>query len=78
MTMLMSIPRQLHARAKRHARKSRRSVSDLYSVALREFLERHAPQNVTDAMNRVCEQVENAADPFVSGNGRVLLERTEW
>jgi hypothetical protein len=40
---------------------------------------RHAPEEVTDAMNRVVELLGEAdADPFVAGAGRRVLERNEW
>ena len=38
------------------------------------------PTEVTDAMNRVCEQVGVDAEghAFVTSAGRRILERTEW
>jgi hypothetical protein len=33
---------------------------------------------VTEAMNRVCDQVGDQEDPFVTAAARAILERTEW
>ena len=50
----------------------------MYSAALREYVARHAPDEVTDAMDRVCEQVGDQNDAFVSVAGRRVLKNTEW
>ena len=50
----------------------------MFSDALREYVARHAADEVTDAMNRVCEEVGDSRDPFVSSAARRVLERSEW
>jgi hypothetical protein len=50
----------------------------LYGDALREYLARHAPNKVTEAMNRACAEVGEGKDPFVSSAARRALERSEW
>jgi metal-responsive CopG/Arc/MetJ family transcriptional regulator len=75
----ISLPDDLFRAAERHARRTRKSRSQLYVDALAEYLVRHAPEEVTDAMNRVVELLGEAdADPFVAGAGRRVLERNEW
>ena len=41
---------------------------------------RHAASEITDAMDRVCEQVGAGGqrDGFVTAAARRILERTEW
>ena len=41
---------------------------------------RHAASEITDAMNRACEQVGAGGqrDGFVTAAARRILERTEW
>ena len=39
---------------------------------------RRAPEEVTEAMNRVCGEVGDSKDPFVSTAARRILERSEW
>ena len=45
-----------------------------------EDIARYTPEEVTNAMNRVCERVGSEAegDAFVTAAGRRVLERTEW
>jgi len=52
--------------------------SGLYSSAVREYLARHAPDEVTAAMDRVCEAVGDYRDPFTATAARRTLEQTEW
>jgi hypothetical protein len=50
----------------------------LFSNALREYVARHAPDHVTEAMNRVCAEVGDGRDAFVGAAARRALERSEW
>jgi len=43
-----------------------------------EYLSRHDPEAITEAMSRVCDDVGLQADPAVSAAARRILERTEW
>jgi hypothetical protein len=57
----------------------RKSRSHLYAAALSEYLARHAPDEVTEAMNRVLEELGEAGpEPFVAGAARRVLEDVEW
>ncbi len=58
MKTTVSTPDDVFDRVERLARRGRRSRSDVYSSALREYVARHAPEEVTDAMNRVCAEVQ--------------------
>lgn len=78
MKTAVSIPDEVFARVERLARRAGKSRSEVFSEALREYVARHAPDEVTDAMNRVCEQVQPEGGPFVREAARRVLERTEW
>jgi metal-responsive CopG/Arc/MetJ family transcriptional regulator len=78
MKTAVSIPDDVFERAERLARRGKRSRSELFSAALREYLARHAPDEVTAAMDRVCTAVDAHADDFVAAASRQVLERTEW
>jgi len=81
MKTAVSIPDEVYERAERLARRTRKSRSRLFSEALRESLARHAPDEVTEAMNRACAETGGAGkekDPFVSSAARRVLERSEW
>jgi metal-responsive CopG/Arc/MetJ family transcriptional regulator len=78
MKTAISIPDDVFKQAERLARRARKSRSELFSDAMREYVARHAPDDVTDAMNRVCAQVGDTKSQFVSTAARRILERTEW
>ncbi len=79
MKTAISLPDDLFLAAERQAERARKSRSQLYAEALAEYLTRHAPDEVTEAMNRVVERLgEPSPDPFVAAAARRLLERTEW
>ena len=54
----------------------RRSAA--FSAALREYVARHSPDEVTEAINRVCDQVDDQHDEFAAIASRRVLEKTEW
>ena len=78
MKTAVSVPDDVFDRAERLARREGRSRSDVYSSALREYVARHSPDEVTDAVDRVVADIGAAADPFVSSASRRTLESTEW
>jgi hypothetical protein len=79
MKTAVSLPDQVFQAAERHAKRAHKSRSQLYAEALAEYLTRHAPEEVTEAMDRVVDQLgEQRTDPFVAHAGRRILERTDW
>ena len=78
MKTAVSIPDEVYHGAERLARRARKSRSRLYGDALREYLARHAPDEVTEAMNRAVAEVGEPTDPFVAAAARRTLERSEW
>ena len=78
MKTAVSIPDEVFAKVERLARRARRSRSAVYSAALREYVARHAPDEVTEAMDRVCAAVTDDPDGFVTTAAQRVLERTEW
>jgi len=78
MKTAVSIPDQVFEQAERLARRTRKSRSHVFSSALREYVARHSPDDVTEAMDRVCDQVGEQRDPFVARAARRTLEHSEW
>ena len=78
MKTAVSIPEDVFKGAERLARKTKRSRSRLFSDALKEYLARHTPDSVTEAMNRACAGLGAAKDEFASSAARRVLERSEW
>lgn len=79
MRTAVSLPEQVFQAAERHAKRAHKSRSPLYAEALVEYLTRHSPDEVTEAMNRVLEQLgEPHTDSFVARGGRRILKQTDW
>ncbi len=78
MKTAVSLPDDLFRGAERQARRTKKSRSQLYAEALSEYLARHAPDEVTAAINRVIEKLHEPSDPFVSAAARRVLEQSEW
>ncbi|MDN5849664.1 MAG: hypothetical protein L0H63_08475 [Nitrococcus sp.] len=78
MKTAISVPNNVFHAAERHARRTRKSRSQLYADALSEYLARHAPDEVTEAMNQVIDELPVPTDPFVAAAARRVLEQTEW
>jgi len=78
MKTAVSIPNNLFEGAERLAKRTRKSRSQLYSDAVREYLARHAPDAVTEARDRVCAEAGVGTDPFVATASSRILARTEW
>jgi predicted transcriptional regulator len=78
MKTAVSIPDDIFERAETLAHRAKRSRSEVYSCALGEYVARHAPDSVTEAMNRVLDDVKEPADGFASRAARRTVERSEW
>ena len=79
MKTAVSLPDRVFREAEGHAKRTRKSRSQLYAEALAEYLARHAPDEVTEAMNAVVDDLGEAApDSFVQGAGRRMLRAVEW
>ena len=63
----------------RLAKRNKKSRSQLSSGPIREYVARHIADEVTESMNKVCDQLgDDLLDPFVSRAGQRILESTEW
>jgi metal-responsive CopG/Arc/MetJ family transcriptional regulator len=78
MKIAVSIPDAVFETAERLARRMKKSRSELYSRALSEYVSRHSPDEVTEAMNTAVSEIGEASDAFVEAASRRTLERTEW
>ena len=78
MKTAVSLPDDVFKEAERFARRSRKSRSQLYAEALAEYLARHAPDDITERINRVCDQVGTEPDPFVMEAAHQILSKESW
>jgi len=79
MKTAVSVPDDLFAQVDRLARRSRRSRSEIYSAALREYVARHAPDEVTAGLDAVLAELgQPEGGEFAAAAARRTLEPTEW
>ena len=77
MRTAVSIPKEVFERAELLATELGISRSRLYHRALDEFLARHSPERITDAMNRAVDEAGEETDPFTVRAARFALGRPE-
>ena len=78
MKIAVSVPDSIFEEAEQLARRTKRSRSEVYSRALAEYVARHAPDRVTEAMDRVLAEIGEPADQFVRAASRRVLKRSDW
>ena len=79
MKTAVSLPDEVFTTAERLAKRLQMSRSELYSRAIDEYISRHSPDAVTEALDRVCAELEGQTeDEFSTAAARRTLEREEW
>ena len=78
MKTAISIPDKIYRDAERLSRRLKKSRSQVYTEAVTEYIARHDPEAVTEAMNQVCEMVDTRPDPALAAAARRILEAVEW
>ena len=78
MKIAVSVPDDVFQEAEELARRTKCSRSEVYSRALAEYVARHAPDRVTEAMDRALTEIGEPADRFVQTASRRMLKRSDW
>lgn len=78
MKTAVSVPDDVFEAAQKLARRTKRSRSRIFSDALKEYLARHSPEEITEAMDRVCIALGAREDAFVRGAARRILKQSDW
>lgn len=78
MKTAISIPDDIFAEAERLAKTLKKSRSQLYASAVKEYVARHSDDQITAALNRVYEDPENRESGFSSAAAARILANTEW
>jgi metal-responsive CopG/Arc/MetJ family transcriptional regulator len=78
MKIAVSVPDDVFEEAERLARRMKRSRSEVYSRALAEYVARHTPDRVTEAMDRALAEISEPPDEFVRAASRRILKRSDW
>ena len=78
MKTAVSIPDDVFDGAERLAHRTKQSRSRIFSDAVREYLARHSPEEVTEAANRACSEIGEGQDPFAASSAARILQRSQW
>jgi metal-responsive CopG/Arc/MetJ family transcriptional regulator len=80
MKTAVSVPDDVFEKAERLARREGRSRSDVYSAALREYVARHSPDELTASIDSALAEIGEGAtsDGFVSAAAAASLRSSEW
>ena len=79
MKTAISVPDDLFAKVDRLAKRSRRSRSEVYGAALREYVARHAPDEVTVGLDAVLAELgQPDAGDLANEAARRTIETSEW
>lgn len=79
MKTAISLPDEVFFAAERQAERVKKSRNQLYAEALTEYLARHVTNEVTEAMDRVVDRIDQSRpDPFLTGSARLVFGHVEW
>jgi metal-responsive CopG/Arc/MetJ family transcriptional regulator len=78
MKTAVSLPDDVFEEAEQLARRLKKSRSELYREAVAEYVARHEPEAITEAMDRVIELLDRRLDAFAAVAARRVLERSTW
>ena len=78
MKTAISLPKSVFEEAEQFAHKVNRSRSQLYMMAIREYLARHESDNITEAMNGVCDLLSEQDSKFTTTVAQKILSKESW
>ena len=78
MKTAISLPDAVFEQAEKLARRTKRSRSELYTTALKEYLARHATEEITEAINAVVDRVNSEQGGFTARAAAKILKQSEW
>ena len=78
MKTAISLPDAVFEQAEQLALRTKRSRSELYTQALKEYLARHAPEKITETMNAVVDRLDSKRDDFTARAAAKIIEQSEW
>ena len=78
MKTAISLPKDVFEKAERLAKRTRKSRSQLYCEAIREYVARHSPDEITETLDRVIEQNGQPEERFVTLASAQTLARVDW
>jgi metal-responsive CopG/Arc/MetJ family transcriptional regulator len=78
MKTAISLPNDLYEKAERIAKRAKKTRSQLYCEALREYVARYSPDEVTEALNRAVEENGQPENSYVTLASFQTLARVDW
>jgi metal-responsive CopG/Arc/MetJ family transcriptional regulator len=78
MKTAISLPQDVFEQADALARRTRKSRSQLVCEALREYVSRHAEDEVTGQLDRTLALLSEPPDAFLAAAVQRTLEQSEW
>ncbi len=78
MKTAISISDSIFQAAEKHAKRMRKSRSQIFSEAMAEYLERHTPDEITRMMNETLDSIGDFDNSFAQNASQTLLRRSEW
>ena len=78
MKTAVSLPDDLFRTAEKAARKLRISRSQLYAMAISEFLERRRTRNITERLNKIYSKEPSGLEPCLHSAQIRSLENEDW
>jgi predicted transcriptional regulator len=78
MEMTISIPRDTFQRADEIARKLGLTRDELYTQALKRFLENYSDDEITRRLNEVYEREDSSLDPVLMRMQLTVLDQEKW
>jgi predicted transcriptional regulator len=78
MKTAISLPDAVFRDAERLAKRLKKSRSRLYMEAVAEYVARHEPEAVTEALNQHARKQDTRPDEFTAAAARRVLGRSEW
>jgi predicted transcriptional regulator len=78
MKTAISLPDDIFRDADKLAKRLKKSRSELYREAVTEYLARHEPEAITEALDRLVDETGGQLDKFGAAAARGILRTTEW
>jgi metal-responsive CopG/Arc/MetJ family transcriptional regulator len=78
MEMTISIPRDMFQRADEIAQKLGLTRDELYTQALKRFLENYSDDEITRQLNEVYERVDSSLDPVLMRMQLTAIDQEKW
>jgi metal-responsive CopG/Arc/MetJ family transcriptional regulator len=78
MKTAISVPDELYRSAERLAKLSKTSRSEIYTKALKEYLEKHRQSGITEALNEIYRKIPSKTDPVLAKLQDVSIFKGDW